>query len=283
MITIIVLYILLGIIALIVILLHFSVRLRLSAKSGQAPVIEVRWLFFKFYPRKKSEKNTGSETEFKSEFSEEEINDLILQAEKSESAEQVTAEEIVKQDSSDELPPKKPEKAEEAVEAPTENSDKPEGGLKKVKRYYVMAKPYIPMAWKNFKKLLKKIRFTKLDVLLISGKDDAYEAAMLYGKLNAVLYNLAALLSRIFTIRVKNLRIGCKYNEKYFEYDVSTEVMVRPSTIIAIVFCVGVNFLGIWLRQKFKAWSERRHRRKEEKLKSKIEETELLTNERTES
>lgn len=279
MITIIVLYILLGIIALIVILLHFSVRVKLSAKSGQAPVIEARWLFIKLYPRKKSEKNSDSETEFKSEYSEEEINDLILQAEKSESAERVTAEEPVKQEDGREQPPKEPEKAEEAVEAPTETSEKPEGGLKKVKRYYAMAKPYIPMAWKNFKKLLKKIRFTKLDVLLISGKDDAYEAAMMYGKLNAALYNLAALLSRIFTIRVKDLRVGCKYNEKCFEYDVSTEVMVRPSTIIAIVFCVGVNFLRIWLGQKLKAWRERRRKKKEEKHKSKIDETELLTNE----
>ena len=49
--TIIVLYILLGIIALIVILLHFSVRATIKA-SKQGVDIKVKWLFFTFYPRK---------------------------------------------------------------------------------------------------------------------------------------------------------------------------------------------------------------------------------------
>ena len=49
--TIIVLYILLGIIALIVILLHFSVRATVKA-SKQGVDIKVKWLFFTFYPRK---------------------------------------------------------------------------------------------------------------------------------------------------------------------------------------------------------------------------------------
>ena len=59
--TIIVLYILLGIIALIVILLHFSVRATIKA-SKQGAEIKVKWLFFTLYPRKpkkpkKSKKN----------------------------------------------------------------------------------------------------------------------------------------------------------------------------------------------------------------------------------
>ena len=69
------------------------------------------------------------------------------------------------------------------------------------------------------------------------------------------------------------------FDEKKFEYDVSTVVLVRPSTLIAIVFCVGVNFLRIFIREKFRAWRKRRKEEKENKLKQKNNETELLNNE----
>ena len=78
MITIIVLYILLGIIALIVILLHFSVRVTLEAKTGEKPKIELKYLFFTIYPRKPKKKKKDEDSdkppeEYKSEFTDEDI------------------------------------------------------------------------------------------------------------------------------------------------------------------------------------------------------------------
>lgn len=313
MITIIALYIILGIIAFIVILLHFSVKVKLEAKTGEKPVIEIKWLFFTIFPRKKKEKkkkdDSPPEEEYKSEFTDEDIERLLADAEKLDAEEKALAQpteavtESPPQENTEQPPQEKQEtepedkkkkkkekkkkKDGEPSEENTEDApeEKKEGAIAKVKRYFAMVKPYIPMAWKYFKKLLKTIRITKLDIELTSGKEDAYEAAMMYGKLNAALYNVIALLSRIFTVRVlKNTRVNCRFDEKVFEYDVSTVVMVRPSALIAIVFCIGINFLRIFIREKFRAWRKKRREEKENKKlekqnkkleKQKIKETEL--------
>lgn len=310
MIAIIALYIILGIIALIVILLHFSVKVRLEAKSGEKPIVEIKWLFFTIFPRKpkkKKDKDIKPEEEYKSEFTDEEIEKLIEDAQKLDASQSDTPKsppqgqseaqaeglpQELENTAADESKEKKPKKKnvkknkDETIEDSTDEGqpeEKKEGIVAKVKRYFAMVKPYIPMAWKYFKKLLKTIRITKLDIELTSGKEDAYESAMMYGKLNAALYNVIALLSRIFTVRVlKSTRINCRFDEKVFEYDVSAVVMVRPSALIAIVFCVGINFLRIFIREKFRAWRKKKREEKENRKlrKQKIKETELLENER---
>ena len=121
-------------------------------------------------------------------------------------------------------------------------------------------KRYIPMGWKYFKKLLKAIRFTDTRIVLDVGKEDAYEAAMLYGKVQAGLFNTIAILAGVFTVKLKKADVNCIFDEKKFGYDVHTLVRVRPSTLIAIGFCTGVNFLKIYLsgRRKKKRAAKRR-------------------------
>ena len=311
----IVLYIILGIIALIVILLHFSVKVTLCAQSGEKPVIEIKWLFIKIYPR--PEKDKGKEKKPKKEkksksppsdadFTDEQIEQANLadkqeEAQDTENIENTESTEDTKDtEDIEEIEETKPEKvkltkeqkkelkeqkkAEKAAKkaekaaAKAEKANK-EGVLAKIKRYFNMVKPYIPMAWKAVKKILKTIRFTKLDIRLVSGKEDAYDAAMAYGKLSAAVGNGVSLIDSIFTVRAKNVAVYCKFNESAFEYYAATVVMVRPSALIAIAFCTGVNFLRIWIPQKIKARKERKRREKEEKAKLKSNGTELLTNE----
>lgn len=299
MITIIALYIILGIIALIVILLHFSVRVTLKAKTGEKPFFEVKYLFFTIFPRKPKKHKNGKETkeenkeQYKSEFTDEDIEKLLENAQAIDTEEEKTDEKPaaelieVKEETAASEASEIAEQADEAeaeknkAEAAKVSEEQPEeSGLTKLKSKFLMIKPYIPMAWKYFRKILKTIRITKLDIEITSGKEDAYEAAMMYGKLNAALYNVIALLSRIFTVRVlKKTKVNCVFNEKTFEYDVSTVVLVRPSTLIAIAFCVGVNFLRIFIPQKFRAWRKKRREEKENKRKLKNTETELLKNE----
>ena len=74
-----------------------------------------------------------------------------------------------------------------------------------LKAQYKKVKPYIPMGWKYFKKLLKAIRFTDTRIVLDVGKEDAYESAMLYGKVQAGLFNTIAILASVFTVKLKKL------------------------------------------------------------------------------
>ena len=129
-----------------------------------------------------------------------------------------------------------------------------------LKAQYKKVKSYIPIGWKYFKKLLKAIRFTDTRIVLDVGKEDAYEAAMLYGKVQAGLFNTIAILAGVFTVKLKKADVNCIFDEKKFGYDVHTLVRVRPSTFIAIGFCTGVNFLKIYLsgRRKKKRAAKRR-------------------------
>lgn len=142
----------------------------------------------------------------------------------------------------------------------SKSKEKKKSKFYKLKAQYKKVKPYIPMGWKYFKKLLKAIRFTDTRIVLDVGKEDAYEAAMLYGKVQAGLFNTIAILAGVFTVKLKKADVNCIFDEKKFGYDVHTLVRVRPSTLIAIGFCTGVNFLKIYLsgRRKKKRAAKRR-------------------------
>lgn len=267
--TIIVLYILLGIIALIVILLHFSVRATIKA-SKQGVDIKVKWLFFTFYPRKpkkpkKPKKKKGEpdavpeQTAEQPDLSENGIEQFIKEAE--EVQEQTAAEEkteetqdaAAKEETASAKSETKDNKKEKEKAKEPKQKEKPEkekGKLAQLKDKFNAIKPYIPTGWKYFKKLLKKIRFTNIEADVTVGKEDAYEAAVWYGKVQGILFGLFGWLSCIFTVKLKHVDVHCRFNEKITDGEISLKVKVRPSTMIHIAFCLGFNFLRIWLRQR---------------------------------
>ena len=267
--TIIVLYILLGIIALIVILLHFSVRATIKA-SKQGVDIKVKWLFFTFYPRKpkkpkKPKKKKGEpdavpeQTAEQPDLSENGIEQFIKEAEevqkqtdaeeKTEETQDTAAKEEAATAKSEKKDNKK-EKEKAKEPKPKEKPEKEKGKLAQLKDKFNAIKPYIPTGWKYFKKLLKKIRFTNIEADVTVGKEDAYEAAVWYGKVQGILFGLFGWLSCIFTVKLKHVDVHCRFNEKITDGEISLKVKVRPSTMIHIAFCLGFNFLRIWLRQR---------------------------------
>ena len=145
----------------------------------------------------------------------------------------------------------------------SKSKEKKKSKFYELKAQYKKVKPYIPMGWKYFKKLLKAIRFTDTRIVLDVGKEDAYEAAMLYGKVQAGLINTIAILAGVFTVKLKKADVNCIFDEKKFGYDVHTLVRVRPSTLIAIGFCTGVNFLKIYLSGRCKKKRAAKRRSKE--------------------
>lgn len=320
MIAIIVLWILLGIIAVIVILLHFSLTAHIDLdKKGFD--LRVRYMFFDIYPRK-PKKPKAEKSSKKSELPEDSFDDfkefddnieesfptvptdekpVEAAAEKLESEvqnEAVTESEVTAEPEEEVPEVESTDVQEEQEDVPT-TADKPEeivvkqekkslaeklfhkkdkgkkkskprtkkkkksSKLDELKAKYKTVKPYIPMGWKYFRKLLKTVRFTDTKIVLDVGKEDAYDAAMLYGKVQAGLFNGIAMLAGIFTVKLKKADVNCVFNEKTFGYDVHTIVRVRPSTIIAIGFCMGVNFLKIYLSGRRKKKRAAKRRRKE--------------------
>ena len=274
MITIIVLWILLGIIAVIVILLHFSITAQIDLNKKGFD-LKVRYMFFDIYPRKpkkkkqiveakpeKIEKNEADENVSVAEVEDkqEDISDIDTDTNVEAGAEDKPEKITVKQEKKG-FVGKLFHKKDKGEKKPVSKSkEKKKSKFYKLKAQYKKVKPYIPMGWKYFKKLLKAIRFTDTRIVLDVGKEDAYEAAMLYGKVQAGLFNTIAILAGVFTVKLKKADVNCIFDEKKFGYDVHTLVRVRPSTLIAIGFCTGVNFLKIYLsgRRKKKRAAKRR-------------------------
>lgn len=317
MITIIVLWILLGIIAVIVILLHFSLTAQIDLNKKGFD-LKVRYMFFDIYPRKpKKKKQKRSKKaelpedsfddfeEFEDDIEENlpipqnddtsdktgEVSEQIAEAKpekiaNNEADENISVAEVEdKQEDisdtdtnveagEDDKPEKITVKQEKKgfagklfhkknkgeKKSASKSKGKKKSKLDELKAQYKKVKPYIPMGWKYFKKLLKAVRFTDTRIALDVGKEDAYEAAMLYGKVQAGLFNTIAMLAGIFTVKLKKADVNCIFDEKKFGYDVHTIIRVRPSTLIAIAFCMGVNFLKIYLsgRRKKKRAAKRR-------------------------
>lgn len=275
----IVLYILLGLIALIVILLHFSVRAEIKA-SNDGFDVKVKYFWFTLYPRNKKKSAEITETDKQPQnrpsdtpLSEEEIDALKKQLEEDKQAEPET-----EKTEAEHPEPSEPEKKKEKKSKNKDKSEKKGGKLKELKAKWQAIKPYVPTGWKAVKKLLKTIRISKTDIELSVGKEDACESAMNYGKINAAVFNGLSAMSMIFTVRLRRCNINCLFNENTFKYDVSAVVYVRPSALVAIAFCTLVNFLRIFISQKLRKRKAAKQLRKANKIKINNE-TEMLLNE----
>jgi len=305
---IIVLYIFLGIIALIVLLLHFSVRACVKV-NGEGFTLKVKYLFFTLYqipekPDKKPKKpkkpkrikKKKNKTTSDTPLTVEEIDNLKAQLDEIDEKTDDDAE-IIK-----EIPKTKPKpltkaeikelkkkqkeekkrlKTEKKRIKAEEKANKPslKDKINNLKRKWLKIKPYVPTTWKAVKKLLKTIRFRNTAIQLGFGKEDPYESAMNYGKMNIAVFDTLALLGNVFTMHYKHVEVRCLFNEKKLEYDVETTVCVRPSTVIAIAFCTLVNYLRIFLSQRHKAKKTYKAKIKEQKIKLKNKEKEGVENE----
>lgn len=279
-----VLYIILGIIAFIVILLHFSVTVYVRASSSGVD-IRVKYLFFTVYPRKKKQKKNKKQrsptqedqsdtdddelskqleeidledddadfdTDLDEELSdgEEEQDVLIIDAEKDSKLSKKEIKAAKKQAKKQAKLQKRAQQHNDDKNTPKDEKQK--GKLASFKEMYERYKPLIPMGWKYFKKLVKAIRFCDTKVYLYTAKEDAYKSAMFYGKLQIAVNNALSLLCRLFTVKLKAVDINCGFNEDKFDYNAETAVKVRPSTMIAIGVCVLIKYLIFRVRLKAK-------------------------------
>lgn len=129
------------------------------------------------------------------------------------------------------------------------DEDKPKKSVKEIIEEY---KPYLPVAKKALRKLLKLIRFYDLDFSLTVGDQDAYEAAMKFGKLNTLAYSVLALLCCAFTVNIKRTEIKCNFDDAKTTARFATTIKVRPSAVLALAIYLGINYLKIRHNQKKK-------------------------------
>ena len=298
------------IIAVIVILLHFSVTVYVRGGTDGELVIKAKYLGITLYPRKKKDKKKKKRKkkkdepeeigdEFEDDLTEELENNAMMQSISEEKPEVILEDESVdEQTQSSSEEDEKPEAEETSAEEPSEDKkDKKqkkkkekkkkekkekepkeekseEGGIKGkidgLKKKWEFVKPYIPYALKYTRKLLKAIRIEEIKINIDTGKEDAYESATFYGKLQAAVFNTLHLLSLIFTVDVDEVNINCLFNVKKLDAKGETTIRLRPSTVIAIAFCLLWCCAKIFIPYKLR---QRRERKAAEKAKKKQENT----------
>ena len=159
----------------------------------------------------------------------------------------------------------KPEKAGDGEEKkskkkPVKDKSKKEerhpSKLADLKAKYLKYKPYIPLAWKTVRRLLKTIRIRIDSAEVRVGREDAHEAAIYYGAVQGAIAGLLTPLAEFFTLSVKNCNVECAFTENTISGKCDLSVRVRPSALIAIAVCAGINFLKI--RHKEKKVSEQK-------------------------
>lgn len=300
MINIIALYIIAGIILCVYIILRFSVKITYYVNSNTDELdFSVKWLWLNIYPRpqkpvktnkasRKSKRKSGKihSEEFDISKIDNELTDqtkaeldkkIDLLEKELENQKQMSAHIEISDKSNKPQKDYKKEKRNFEKTEKTKNNDK---GLKskinKVKDTWKKYKDYVPMTWKAFRKLLKQIRFYDTEIEIIAGKDDSYDAAMLYGKINTVLFSGLSVVGLIFSLyKPKKAEVKCIFDKKVFEYEIYGKIKLRPSTILSIAICFGVKFLIMFLKK-------RRMAKKQYKLKRKLmlnKQKELLANE----
>lgn len=271
-------------IALIVILLHFSVTIHVSILNKGVD-IKAKYLGFTLYPRKEKKprtkmrkrsshpENKADDMPDKSEFGDdfdEEISDYELmhgvddkafehseKMETEKASDKVVYEKIESRSAEDkksEISKNKDSRAKKSKAKKDKNKvqtkEKEPSKLKQLRTKYNKIKPYIPSGWKYFKKLLKTIRISIDDVHITVGREDAHEAAIYYGAIQGLIANTLSLLSGMFTVKVRRCDVNCVFTENLIKAKGELTVRVRPSALISVVVCLGVNFLIIWFKQK---------------------------------
>lgn len=249
------LYIILGVLAaiilLIVILLHFSVKAYIEADNKHLS-LDVKYLGFTVFKLRVPDKDKPAEddspkgklpqSEPITEYELSEIPEADSTERDEEVSEEGESEETDSKGGSDEI---KNSEANDSVDENTSNDEEPS-----LLDKFNVVKKYIPAGKKAFRKLLKLIRFYDFTFEMTYGSDDPYKAGLNFGRINALFYNVLALLCCVFSVKIDHTDIKCDFEHKADDFYFKTAVYVRPSALISLAVYVGIYYLII--RSKLK-------------------------------
>lgn len=238
------LYIIGGIILFIAILLHCPVRAKISFIDKKFD-ISVKYLFFTIYPMKEKKPNKKKikqkkKTAEKKEVVSEEIKEETSTSEKEEETEEKPSSE----------PPPIPSEKKKKEKKPKLTKEEKEERKKELLEKIELVKMILASAGKGLKKLLSAIKLYDIAIDIDVANEDAYEAAIGYGRMNMIVYNAISFLRTFFTVSIDHVKINCVYNSDKSKYDAAVNVHAIPSTILCAAIIIGTKFLVLYQRKK---------------------------------
>lgn len=244
------LYIILGIVLVFAILLNCPVRADISY-IGEKLDIKVKYLFLTLYPVKEKPPKKIKETEI--EPSEEPVKEESFSGEEAE--ESIPLEEEIPEE------PKKLTREEKKrlkrIEKRRKQREKEE-----LKEKIELIMTLIKSSGKGVKKLISSISIYNIAIDFTVANEDAYDAALGYGKMNIIVFNALNFVRTFFTVSIEHINISCKYNSSESVYDGSCSVRANPAKVLGAAISVASRF-GIAIFKNRRA--EKKEKKKAEK------------------
>ena len=238
------LYIIGGIILFIAILLHCPVRAKISFIDKKFD-ISVKYLFFTIYPMKEKK---PKKKKIKQKKKSEEKKKAVSEETKEETLSSENGEETKEKSSSE--PPPIPADKKKKEKKPKLTKEEKEERKKELLEKIELVKMILASASKGLKKLLSAIRLYDIAIDIDVANEDAYEAAIGYGRMNMIVYNAISFLRTFFTVSIDHVKINCVYNSDKSKYDAAVNIHAIPSTILCAAIIIGTKFLVLYQKKK---------------------------------
>lgn len=103
----------------------------------------------------------------------------------------------------------------------------------------------VELVWDPLISMIKKIYFTGVEADLAAASEDAAEAAITYGALNAAVYGTLGQLCRLTRVNIRSVRIDCLYDtpKEDARYDAELTLRMRPASLVNALLRIGARFL----------------------------------------
>ncbi len=215
-----------GLILFFALLLSFNLRIEIKYYSEEFS-LEVRYLFLKLYPLKDKPEKRNKDKKRKKKFDNYEEETISIDTENADT-------ETVKEDS--DTVSELSDEDKKLLGAGDTKGKKEKKKLSDKIEWISQKIDLIKLIWnsteKGLRKIFKCIHFDGLVIDFVISDEDAYDAAMKYGKISAVTYNAISVIRLLFPISVKTVDVACDFDKKKSVYDGEVTVKMRVSTLI---------------------------------------------------
>lgn len=98
----------------------------------------------------------------------------------------------------------------------------------------------------HLKKLGGKIRIDDIRIDFAAADEDAHNAAILYGELNAAVYNVLAVIRQFISISIISVNIDCLFNtpSEKSRYDGECKIKLRPASLLNALAAIVFGYIG---------------------------------------
>ncbi len=143
-------------------------------------------------------------------------------------------------------------KKKEKKQSPKKDDDK-EDDIKffdKVKKYYTLFLDFKDTYKKNSRKIRRTVHFEKICLNVQFGLGDAARTGIATGGVWAGIYNVIALVARLFRISEPKVGVVPLYNEQKCEIEGECIISTRVANLIYTLASVGISYYFISKRRK---------------------------------